>query len=215
MLSKKEGCVVGPKHTVSSDTNQKTQMAEHALRAWTVSRFTTAIGAPVSARNAERSVYNWAVKTTRGRGEDSAWENPSFRWRYKHKALHLMEELKRAPVASVELEVNGEQVTLKLNYTPQRVYRLKNKEVEARRLAELGPEQLWPEGRWATLALQRKRRELDLEKARVNDENYSGMFKCGKCKSTKTTYYQLQTRSADEPMTTFITCMNCSNRWKC
>lgn len=30
----------------------------------------------------------------------------------------------------------------------------------------------------------------------------------------KTTYYQMQTRSADEPMTTFVTCVNCGNRWK-
>ena len=32
---------------------------------------------------------------------------------------------------------------------------------------------------------------------------------------SKCTYYQLQTRSADEPMTTFVTCINCGNRWKC
>ncbi|CAB1116840.1 unnamed protein product [Ectocarpus sp. CCAP 1310/34] len=41
-----------------------------------------------------------------------------------------------------------------------------------------------------------------------------GMFECGRCKSTKTTYTQKQTRSADEPMTTFVTCSNCKNRWK-
>ena len=40
------------------------------------------------------------------------------------------------------------------------------------------------------------------------------MFKCGKCKQRKTTYYQMQTRSADEPMTTFVTCVHCGNRWK-
>lgn len=40
------------------------------------------------------------------------------------------------------------------------------------------------------------------------------MFKCGKCHQRKTTYYQMQTRSADEPMTTFVTCVNCDNRWK-
>lgn len=40
------------------------------------------------------------------------------------------------------------------------------------------------------------------------------MFKCGKCKGRKTRYYQMQTRSADEPMTTFVTCINCGNRWK-
>jgi DNA-directed RNA polymerase subunit M/transcription elongation factor TFIIS len=41
-----------------------------------------------------------------------------------------------------------------------------------------------------------------------------GMFKCWKCKSKKTTYYQMQIRSADESITTFVTCQNCHNRWK-
>ena len=45
-------------------------------------------------------------------------------------------------------------------------------------------------------------------------KNAKGMFKCGRCKSTKTTHYQQQTRSADEPMTVFITCTECGNRWK-
>jgi transcription elongation factor S-II len=40
------------------------------------------------------------------------------------------------------------------------------------------------------------------------------MFRCGKCGQRKCCYYQLQTRSADEPMTTFITCVPCGNRWK-
>ena len=35
-------------------------------------------------------------------------------------------------------------------------------------------------------------------------EDYSGMFPCPKCKSDKTTYYQLQTRSADEPATNYL-----------
>ncbi|KIR28584.1 transcription elongation factor S-II [Cryptococcus deuterogattii 99/473] len=39
-------------------------------------------------------------------------------------------------------------------------------------------------------------------------------FKCGRCHQRKCTYYQMQTRSADEPMTTFVTCTNCNNRWK-
>ena len=42
-----------------------------------------------------------------------------------------------------------------------------------------------------------------------------GMFKCNKCKSMKTVYYQMQTRSADEPMTTYVTCTNCNFKWKC
>jgi len=39
-------------------------------------------------------------------------------------------------------------------------------------------------------------------------------FQCGRCKQRKTRYRQAQTRSADEPMTTFVTCTNCNNRWK-
>lgn len=39
-------------------------------------------------------------------------------------------------------------------------------------------------------------------------------FQCGRCKQWKTRYRQAQTRSADEPMTTFVTCVNCGNRWK-
>jgi len=39
-------------------------------------------------------------------------------------------------------------------------------------------------------------------------------LKCGKCGKRNCTYNQLQTRSADEPMTTFVLCNECGNRWK-
>lgn len=39
-------------------------------------------------------------------------------------------------------------------------------------------------------------------------------FRCGRCGHRKTTYHQMQTRSADEPMTTYVTCVNCNNHWK-
>merc|ERR1712232_682096 len=49
---------------------------------------------------------------------------------------------------------------------------------------------------------------------RHGQQRICGMFTCGKCKGTKTTYFQMQTRSSDEPMTTFVTCLGCNNRWK-
>lgn len=74
-------------------------------------------------------------------------------------------------------------------------------------LVEMSHQELYPE-----LWLKYKK---DIE---IIDEDvgkdHKGLFKCRKCKSWRTTYYQLQTRSADEPMTTFVTCANCQNRWK-
>lgn len=42
----------------------------------------------------------------------------------------------------------------------------------------------------------------------------TSLLKCGKCKKRNCTYNQVQTRSADEPMTTFVLCNECGNRWK-
>ena len=45
-------------------------------------------------------------------------------------------------------------------------------------------------------------------------EAMTDTFTCRKCKGKQCTYYQLQTRSADEPMTIFVSCIQCGNRWK-
>jgi len=49
----------------------------------------------------------------------------------------------------------------------------------------------------------------------VGDLLKASLFTCGRCKSIKTTSTQKQTRSADEPMTVFVFCLNCGKRWKC
>ena len=41
-----------------------------------------------------------------------------------------------------------------------------------------------------------------------------GQFKCRRCRLYKTTYVELQTRSADEPMTVFVTCHKCAIQWR-
>lgn len=188
---------------------------EHALRDHSRMLFAKALGVGPTARNAERSVYNWAVQDTRKRGEDSAWENRLFRWRYRMKVLGLVDELKRAPRARPVLVVDGLKVTVRVEYVPQLVCRLLDKELEAKSLARYSPEVLWPEGPYSKMAFVLKAKDLAMEKAKSREEDYEGLFKCGKCKGKKTTYHQMQTRSADEPMTTFVTCVACGNRWKC
>ena len=57
----------------------------------------------------------------------------------------------------------------------------------------------------------KKKQNRYAPKLEANTDNYT----CRKCKSRDCSYYQLQTRSADEPMTTYVTCVKCGNRWKC
>ena len=44
-------------------------------------------------------------------------------------------------------------------------------------------------------------------------ERSGGFLVCRNCKSTKVDVDQLQTRSADEPMTLFALCTDCGTRW--
>lgn len=74
--------------------------------------------------------------------------------------------------------------------------------------AELAPAALKEE-------MQRmKERNLFHAQGAVEKRAITDRFVCGKCKKREVSYYQMQTRSADEPLTTFCTCENCGNRWK-
>lgn len=57
---------------------------------------------------------------------------------------------------------------------------------------------------------------IEREKAMYSQKKTASIFMhCSSCKrKTQCDYYQLQTRSADEPMTTFVTCLECDKRWK-
>ena len=54
----------------------------------------------------------------------------------------------------------------------------------------------------------------DKIKYELKPEAMTDLYKCRKCGSRKCSYYEMQTRSADEPMTQFFTCLDCKNRWK-
>ncbi|XP_053183087.1 transcription elongation factor A protein 3 isoform X6 [Scomber japonicus] len=67
--------------------------------------------------------------------------------------------------------------------------------------------------------LKQLRNDLTQEAIREHQMAKTGgtstdLLQCGKCKKRNCTYNQVQTRSADEPMTTFVLCNECGNRWK-
>lgn len=68
---------------------------------------------------------------------------------------------------------------------------------------------------------EHKERDSKLEKENMlnaqvaqPEKSISDALTCGKCGQKKVSYSQAQTRSADEPMTTFCECLSCGNRWK-
>ena len=68
---------------------------------------------------------------------------------------------------------------------------------------------------------ERKAEDKKLEKENMmaaqapqDEKSVSSSLQCSKCKKFRVSYSQAQTRSADEPMTTFCECLNCGKRWK-
>jgi len=59
-----------------------------------------------------------------------------------------------------------------------------------------------------------EKQNMDDAQLAVNQGTRTDLLLCGKCRKRDVTYNQLQTRSSDEPMTTFCLCNNCGNRWK-
>lgn len=147
------------------------------------------------ATNIEKGIFNWTIKETKKLSQIPAWEDKAFTERYKRKYLSIRFNLENKETHLAE--------------------RIKKGEVKTTTLASQPPEILHPSGPVATTIQELKVKELKKELAKNKEENFTGIFQCLKCKKWKTTYYQLQTRSADEPMTTFVTCMNCNKRWKC
>ncbi|XP_059442177.1 transcription elongation factor TFIIS-like [Corylus avellana] len=64
------------------------------------------------------------------------------------------------------------------------------------------------------IQIQLKSLNRCLHDTELKEKASTDMFQCSRCRERKCTYHQLQTRSADEPMTTYVTCVNCNNHWK-
>ncbi|KAI5405293.1 transcription elongation factor TFIIS [Lathyrus oleraceus] len=85
--------------------------------------------------------------------------------------------------------------------------------VEPHRLIEMTSAEMASEQRKQQIEKLEKKALFECERG-GQPKATTDQFKCGRCGQRKTTYYQMQTRSADEPMTTYVTCVNCNNRWK-
>ncbi|XP_041648378.1 transcription elongation factor A protein 3 isoform X2 [Cheilinus undulatus] len=85
--------------------------------------------------------------------------------------------------------------------------------IDLRRIASMSAEEM------ASDELKQLRNVLTQEAIREHQMAKTGgtttdLLQCSKCKKKNCTYNQVQTRSADEPMTTFVLCNECGNRWK-
>jgi DNA-directed RNA polymerase subunit M/transcription elongation factor TFIIS len=96
---------------------------------------------------------------------------------------------------------------------PGLLRRVLDKDMGLKHLVAASPAELFPE-LWEPVfervAHKQLRRQLTIDADAAPD----GAFTCRRCKSKKTTFVLLQTRSADEPMTAYVQCLACQSRWK-
>ena len=142
----------------------------------------------------EKSVYNMSIRDAKAKNIERSWDSTEFKWIYKTKYNTLM--------GNISYNKNADFVMSKILtgiWDPSKIVSMK-------------PQELYPD-LWEGILLKNYKKMAQLS----FDKNAQGtsMFKCGKCKLNNCTYFQMQTRSADEPMTTFVTCLNCDKRWKC
>jgi len=144
-----------------------------------------------NAENLEKGIYNNSLDQANKLNVVKKWDNPYFVQLYLNKLRSIY---------------------LNLKDNTELVEKINAKQMKAHEIAFMSHQQIRPD-KWEDLIQMKKIR--DKNKYEPVLEASTDDFKCWKCKSKKCTYYQLQTRSADEPMTTFVTCLDCGNRWKC
>ena len=146
-------------------------------------------------REFERCIYNGSIRAAAQRYVGKSWDHPPFVELYTIYAKHISANFH--PNSYVQ---NSELYA-----------RYKAGEITFKDISEMDTYQLF-ESRWAESFNQqqiREKRQLEGNKAMATDQ-----FLCTRCYKRECTYYEMQTRSADEPMTIFITCLNCGKHWR-
>jgi DNA-directed RNA polymerase subunit M/transcription elongation factor TFIIS len=146
-------------------------------------------------RSLERSIYETAYNYSQKNYVARSWKSPIF------------VEIYRQIIRSVCSNIHPE--------SPVKNHRLLARVIEGefklQDIPSMTSYEMFPE-KWFALKdklLQREQKILEGNKSRATDQ-----FKCRRCHKRECTYYELQTRSGDEPMTIFITCLNCGKEWR-
>ena len=143
----------------------------------------------------EKGIYNYTIDTAKSRNITRLWNDRVFYNLYMNKCISIYSNLSKDSYI-------------------QNNYLLKNileKKIEPESVANLSVYDIFPDN-WKDL--MDKKSKMDELKYKLKPEAMTDQFKCRKCYSRSCSYYEVQTRSADEPMTQFITCLDCKNRWK-
>ena len=148
------------------------------------------------SKEIEKGIYNNTISIAGEKQLLKKWENNFFRKLYLMKAISIYSNLD--PTSYIQ--------------NKRFIQRLKNKEFNPSEIASLDSLHIFPET-WKKIYDEKEKRNKVLYEIDMNMA--TDIFTCSRCHKNKCTYYQLQTRSADEPMTTFVTCINCGKRWKC
>jgi transcription elongation factor S-II len=139
--------------------------------------------------NLEKGIFNYTLKEADRHKIVKKWDNKYFVQIYFNHLRSIISNLKKDVI---------KQIT--------------DGTVKPHVVAFMTHQELCPE-KWNKLIEAKSKR--DKNKFETNMSAATDVFTCRKCKGNQCTYYQMQTRSADEPMTTFVTCLLCSSRWKC
>lgn len=140
--------------------------------------------------NIEKSVFNFAIRESKVKKTISKWENPIFVNLYVSRLRSIV----------FNLEDNSELRHM-----------LETGEIDIPTFGKMTHQEFQPD-KWKEM-IERKIMK-NASKYEDNMQASTDMFTCKKCRSKRCTYYEMQTRSADEPSTIFITCLNCGKNWR-
>lgn len=149
----------------------------------------------LEAKDMEIGIFNYTIDYCTQRRIPCNWSSQGFQEAYLCKSRQVYANL------HPDKYVNNNRL----------LTRMTEKEMLPHELATMKREELYPE-RWQSIidqALVMLKNAYEPQMVAMTDQ-----YTCGKCKKKKITYYELQTRSADEPTTHFFTCLNCGHRWK-